>query len=54
MNYNGTYRDKRRSLIDVNRKDRKLKKIILIDVHTIVIFNQYNKENQKMIKCKKL
>ena len=37
MNYNIIYRDKRRSLIDVNRNDKKLKKNILIDVHTITV-----------------
>ena len=31
------YGDKRRSLIDVNKKDKKWKKNILIDIHTVTV-----------------
>ena len=37
MNHDIIYRDKRRSLIDVNRNDKKLKKNIVIDVHTVTL-----------------
>ena len=37
MNYNLIYRNKRISLIDVNRKDKKLKKNILIDVDAVTM-----------------
>ena len=37
MNYNIIYRDKRRSLIDANMNDKKLKKNVLIDVHTVTV-----------------
>ena len=37
MNYSIIYRDKRISLIDVNRNDKKLRKNILIDVHAVTV-----------------
>ena len=39
---------KRRSLIDDNRNDKKLKKNILIDVHTVTVAYLEQKLNQRI------